>query len=349
MNGQLYSCWYHYSHLRIVLALLALVGSYCVAVKTAHAQDKPLTYPDITTALNTKLPNRSFKTKADLIEFLIEQVRERGVDKPLDESREDDLRQAGATDELITVIRAKSEMLTQVPALPMKFSVESRRNSMGMELVWIPPGEFLMGSENGDSDEEPVRRVIFRDGFWMGKYEVTQAEYEAVIGTRPSDTKNCPTCPVEMVSWNDAKAFVARLNASNDGLTYGLPSEAQWEYAARGGTTSDFYGNLDRIAWYKDNSGGTTHPVGKKEANKFGLYDMSGNVWEWCEDIYKNGYAGMSPDGSANTSVGDKNLRVLRGGSWYLGPLLARSANRHSDSHDNRYGRFGFRVVARAK
>ena len=133
----------------------------------------------------------------------------------------------------------------------------------------------------------------------MGRYEVTQAQWQAVMGNNPSNFKGCDQCPVETVSWDDAQEFIRKLNAQNDGYKYRLPSEAEWEYACRAGTTGDYAGNLDEMAWYGKNSGGKTHSVGQKQANGLGLYDMHGNVWEWVEDRYHHNYNRAPTDGSA--------------------------------------------------
>ncbi len=223
-----------------------------------------------------------------------------------------------------------------------------RKNSIGMELVWIPPGEFAMGSENGEADEKPVRKVTIREGFWMGKYEVTQAQWESVMGSNPSIFKDCgKECPVENVSWDDAKQFIAKLNTKGDGYVYSLPSESEWEYAARAGTNGDRYGNIDDIAWYTGNSGSSTHPVGGKLPNSFGLYDMLGNVWEWVEDIYSTDYRGLSSDGIANTTLGESGWRVLRGASENAYPDKTRTPSRFKYGPSFRFYYLGFRIVAR--
>ena len=158
----------------------------------------------------------------------------------------------------------------------------------GMEFVWVPPGEFRMGSTSSEADanEQPVTQVRISRGFWLGKYEVTQEEWQAVMGSNPSRFAGCGNCPVERVSWDDAQQFIQGLNAREGPAVYRLPTEAEWEYAARAGTTGDRYGNLDAIAWYGQNSGGRTHPVGGKPPNAWGLHDMLGSVWEWVHDWY---------------------------------------------------------------
>ena len=223
----------------------------------------------------------------------------------------------------------------------------------GMEFVYVPGGCFQMGSNDGDSDEKPVHEVCLQ-GFWMGKYEVTQAQWQAVMGRNPSSFKGADR-PVETVSWNDAQAFLKKLNAASVGalhvtpLQFRLPSEAEWEYAARAGTQTAYsFGDdpnqLGKYAWYgyENNAGKQTHPVGQKQPNAFGLYDMHGNVWEWVADTWHVNYNGAPTDGSAWS--GGSN-RVLRGGSWYRGPRLVRSADRSYSDPAGRGGDFGFRVA----
>ncbi|MBA2732129.1 MAG: SUMF1/EgtB/PvdO family nonheme iron enzyme [Acidobacteria bacterium] len=229
-------------------------------------------------------------------------------------------------------------------------SNDSRRqsvtNGIGMEFVYVPAGSFMMGSENGEAYEKPVHQVTIREGFYMGKYEVTQAQWQQVMGNNPSNFKG-DNLPVETVSWDDAQEFIRKLNAQNDGYRYRLPSEAEWEYACRAGTTGDYAGEVDAMGWYAKNSGKKTHPVGQKQANSFGLYDLHGNVLEWCEDWYHDSYNGAPTDGSAWISGGDQQSRVLRGGSWLFDSPFLRSAVRESfDPGDSRYYVHGVRVVA---
>jgi formylglycine-generating enzyme required for sulfatase activity len=173
-----------------------------------------------------------------------------------------------------------------------------RPNAIGMEFVKVMPGEFTMGCSDGDdqcaADEQPAHRVQITKHFEMGKYEVTQAQWRTVMGTDPSTIKG-ENRPVETVSRTDAQDFLDKLNARNDGYRYRLPTEAEWEYAARAGTAGPYAGALDDIAWYAGNSGDETHPVGQKKPNQWGLYDMEGNVREWVSDWYSRTYYSSSP------------------------------------------------------
>ena len=213
-----------------------------------------------------------------------------------------------------------------------------------MTLVQIAAGTFMMGSNTGDSNEKPAHEVTISHDFWMGKYDVTQDQWQAVMGRNPSTCRGADL-PVEQVSWDDCQQFLSRLNAQGKG-TFRLPTEAEWEYACRAGTTGERYGDLDAIAWYAGNSGTTSHPVGQKQANAFGLYDMNGNVWQWCQD-WKGGYPSDSvtdPQGPYNGSY-----RVLRGGSWADAAAFARSAGRFNSPPVYRGLGLGFRVAALAR
>ena len=186
--------------------------------------------------------------------------------------------------------------------------------------------------------------------FAIGKYPVTQEQYQAVIETNPSHFQGNPQNPVESVSYGDAQAFCQKLSQVT-GKNYRLPTESEWEYACRAGTTTDYYfgddaNQLGDYAWYYGNSQKTTHPVGQKKPNAWGLYDMSGNVWEWCEDNWHDNYIGAPKDGSAWLKNGNDNRSPLRGGSWGSLPRNCRSAIRFNDyRHILRNLTFGFRVV----
>jgi len=193
------------------------------------------------------------------------------------------------------------------------------KNAAGMEFVKIVPGEFMMGCSDGDSqcnnDEKPAHRVRITKAFELGKYEVTQAQWKLIMNTNPS-TVHGDDHPVETVAKSDAEAFLAKLNAQNDGYRYRLPTEAEWEYAARAGSKGAYAGKLSDIAWYSENSGDETHPVGTKQPNAWGLYDMQGNVREWVSDTYGANYYGNSPqDDPTGPVAGQQGGPGGRGGA----------------------------------
>lgn len=221
----------------------------------------------------------------------------------------------------------------------------TRTGQAGIEFVLIPAGEFMMGSTDGRTDEKPVHRVAINQPFFMGKYEVTQTQWKSMMGNNPSNFEYCDNCPVEFVTWDNAQEFINKLNDTNDGYTYRLPTEAQWEYACRAGSIGDYAGNVDSMAWYKKNSGQKTNPVGSKQANAWGLYDMHGNVWEWCQDWYEGNYYGNSPP-SDPEGPSSGHSRVLRGGSWNRNVSFLRSASRDYVTPADRSSNHGFRLVA---
>lgn len=231
---------------------------------------------------------------------------------------------------------------------------KSFKSQQGIEMVYIPQGSFMMGSNNGESNEKPVHEVTIKEGFYMGRYEVTQAQWQAVMGNNPSYFKDCGgNCPVEQVSWNDAQDFIKKLNEALDGYTYRLPSEAEWEYACRAGTTGDYYAaDVADISWLRDSYTGQikTHVVGRKRPNAFGLYDMSGNVSEWCrDDLNDTTYEGAPNDGSAWITVSSAKYPVYRGGSWVDNASELRSASRRRNSPRYLSSIVGFRVVGVAR
>ncbi|MGH9766312.1 MAG: SUMF1/EgtB/PvdO family nonheme iron enzyme [Blastocatellia bacterium] len=256
-------------------------------------------------------------------------------------------------------------------------------NGVKLEMVRVAGGSFLMGSPQNEAErddidafmrnkrEGPQHRVSV-SAFYMGRYEISQAQWKAVMGSNPSSFTG-DDLPAEMVSWNDAKAFREKLGQMT-GKPYRLPSEAEWEYACRAGTAGDYAGDLpaksqfgdddfakflaekrhlDGMAWYDNNSRSKTNPVGKKRPNAFKLYDMHGNVWEWCEDVWHDGYGGQhgNPpgDGRAWLTGGEQNLRALRGGSWNNDSQSVRSAYRDSGATSDRGSNIGFRVAVFAR
>lgn len=215
------------------------------------------------------------------------------------------------------------------------------------EFAAVPEGCFQMGSNaSGFDQEHPVHKVCLKS-FEIGKYEVRQGEWQEIMGNNPSYFPCGENCPVEQVSWDDAQRFIHALNARGDGYVYRLPTEAEWEYACRGGVADQKYcggGDLETVAWTSLNSGDTTHPVGRKAANGFGLYDMSGNVWEWVQDWYKEEYYSELPtDNPIGPSSGVH--RVNRGGSWHRAETCARASNRYDDPPDFRTNYVGFRLA----
>jgi TonB family protein len=431
-----------------ILSIVSLLTTFSFVSLFWHlppsaAQTKPLTYPEIITALNTKLPNSVFKTKAQLLEFLTTQIKQRKVDKPLTGDFEGILRQAGATNELIEVIRQNSAAaatptpvptpklvaggivnsrainlvkppypppalavgatgmvnvqviidengnVTSAKAIsghvllqeaaenaaretkfnPMVLSDEKVRvsgviaynftitkpsnpqavNSVGIIFVLIQAGSFLAGSPVSESDrdnDELQHQVTISKPFYLGKFEVTQEQWQKVMGNNPSFFKNCPKCPVENVSWEDVQDFVKRLNLLGEGK-YRLPTEAEWEYACRAKSTTKFnFGEnesmIGNFAWFSENSQEKTHEVGTKQPNAWGLYDMHGNVWEWVED-----WKGNYPSNAVTDPIGavQGSDKIGRGGSWNFSTRYLRSANRFYYSPKNRYNYLGVRIV----
>lgn len=223
------------------------------------------------------------------------------------------------------------------------------------EMVLLPTGTFEMGSNDGEADERPVHRVTIARPFAIGKYEVTQGEWVALMGDHPSDFGG-ERNPVDRVDWNDAKEFVRRLS-TRTGEEYRLPSEAEWEYAARAGSSTKYpWGILDPVCRAGASNGAKfdgsaechrvrgTGAIGTFAPNAFDLFDVIGNVWEWTEDCYHGSYIDAPTDGGAQTS-GDCARRVLRGGSWYNNRRDLRSANRDRSTPANRNNSFGIRVA----
>jgi formylglycine-generating enzyme required for sulfatase activity len=219
----------------------------------------------------------------------------------------------------------------------------------GIEMVYVPAGSFAMGSPASEAGqgEQRQRQVTLTKAFYLGRYEVTQEQWERVMGNNPSEFKQVgKTAPVEKVSWTDCQEYVGKLNTldprpSPPG-TFRLPTEAEWEYACRAGTTGAYAGILDEMGWYDKNSGKTTHPVGQKKPNAWGLWDMHGNVWEWCAD-----WAGNYPAGPATDPAGPETgeCRVMRGGSWNFDASICRAARGWGDYPGSRNSVYGLRLA----
>lgn len=233
------------------------------------------------------------------------------------------------------------------------------QHEVGMRFCWIPPGKFRMGSRNGDLDEQPVHCVIFDEGFWLGQTPVTQRQYAVRFPEHKNGFPDRDDHPAEEMTWQDARRYCEWLKQhwlDHPEWLADLPTETQWEYACRAGTETEYHTGdgdpaLARAGWYEDNSDGSTHQVGGKAANAFGLYDMHGNVWEWCRDIWSEGlfrYRCLVPaislcaDDMVTGTAG--SARALRGGSWYNHAASCRSAFRNSSPRRVGFDGRGFRV-----
>ncbi|MCI6822799.1 MAG: SUMF1/EgtB/PvdO family nonheme iron enzyme [Bacteroidales bacterium] len=224
---------------------------------------------------------------------------------------------------------------------PLTFNV----NGVSFTMMPVKGGTFQMGSNDGDGDERPIHSVTLSD-YYIGQTEVTQELWQAVMGSNPAEFEKGPTLPVYYVSWNDCQEFISKLNRLTGGR-FRLPTEAEWEYAARGGNKSRGYkysgsDDLDIVAWYDDNSGNKVHPVASKLPNELGLYDMSGNMYEWCSDRYGD-YSSSPQTNPSGPSSGSN--RVVRGGCYFSDESYSRSANRSDDFPTGRFRYGGFRLA----
>lgn len=221
--------------------------------------------------------------------------------------------------------------------------------SLSFDMIFVQGGVFLMGSEDKEALEweKPIHTVTV-PSFYMAQYPVTQVLWKAVMGNNPSYFQGDQR-PVEQVSWDDAQAFIKKLN-ERTGEKYRLPTEAEWEYAARGGIYSNGFkyagsNKLIEVGWYRENSHDETKPVGLKFPNELGLYDMSGNVYEWCADVWHENYEGALEDGSAWMKGGEQYFRVIRGGYWSNNSVYCLVADRYGDDSGNRDYYIGFRLA----
>ena len=256
--------------------------------------------------------------------------------------------------EAVAAIPTVNEVAQQAPSSSSSVSSGSNeisipvKNGITIDMVKVEAGTFMMGATsemlNPDDDEKPVHQVTLTHDYYMGKYEVTQALWKTVMGSNPSKFKG-DNLPVENVSWNDSQEFISKLN-SMTGRKFRLPTEAEWEYAARGGKKSRGYlysgsSNISDVAWYDGNRSSKTHPVGMKQANELGIYDMSGNVYEWCQDRFGS-YVSSPQTNPIGGNSG--SLRVRRGGSWHHDAWICRSSDRYG-SAEYRLSYLGLRLV----
>ena len=216
---------------------------------------------------------------------------------------------------------------------------------VSFRMRWIPPGTFWMGSPEGEEgryDDEVRHRVRLTEGYWLGETPCTQGLWKVVNGDNPSEF-NGDEHPVEKVSWDDTQTFLQKLNALRPGLDVGLPTEAQWEYACRAGTQEARYGELEAVAWFGGNASHTTHPVGLKAPNAWGLHDTLGNVWEWCQDYYDD-YQVVGEVTENRVGLSKGVYRVLRGGGWSRSARLVRAACRLRRAPADGLSSCGFRL-----
>lgn len=220
-------------------------------------------------------------------------------------------------------------------------------DSIQNNLVWVTGGRFVMGDDGGEADEKPAHEVVV-DGFAISKYPVTQRQWTVIMGSNPSEFTGCDQCPIDRVSWDDAQKFIAILNKLT-GKYYSLPTEAEWEYAAKGGLEGKGFrysgsDDIDQVGWYTGNSNRRPHVVGEKAPNELGLYDMTGNMWEWCQDWYAKFYYELnekySPTGPSSGAG-----RVRRGGSWFTQAINCRVTTRNNVQQDYKDDSGTFRLV----
>ena len=244
--------------------------------------------------------------------------------------------------------KRETELLAQIKELrtrPHTQPTPETKQNVSIEMIHVRGGTFKMGGKGNDT-EKPIHTVTLGD-FYIGKFQITQTQWVQVMGSNPSKFSG-DNLPVEQVSWNDIQEFIVKLN-SMTGRKYRLPTEAEWEYAARGGINSKSYtyagsNNIDDVAWYKNNSGNKPHPVGTKSPNELGVYDMSGNLWEWVNDWYGTEYYKVSPTINP-TGPPSGSDRVFRGGGWCYDAEYCRVSYRYGNKPDNKRNILGFRLA----
>lgn len=252
---------------------------------------------------------------------------------------------------LMSILPLLSQAQTFTSVVSSDKNITFTMKGITFEMVYVKGGSFIMGcmseySDNCNLEEKPSHNVKLSD-FYIGMFQVTQGLWQAVMGDNPSIWKG-ENLPVERVSWNDCQTFISRLN-NLSGKQFRLPTEAQWEFAARGGNKSKGFiysgsNDPDKVAWYKNNSLSITHEVGSKLPNELGIFDMTGNVWEWCNDLYNGNYYAISPIESPEGALSGL-FRVVRGGSWYTTTEFSRLTVRDSDRPDYRDIYVGLRLA----
>ena len=332
---------------RYLIAILVISNFAFLEKIVAQDEALPLNLDTVEVALRSKKTDLITKNK-----LLIEGANNRKTTFIVTPEIEKRLRLFGASNGLISALKTYAPQSRVIPKTSANTTV---KNSIGMELVLIPKGEFMMGTKDEEKSvmlekQHPRHKVVIKQDFYMGKYEVTQAQWKAIMGKNPSTYDLCgENCPVESISWETVKKFLDKLNQKNDGYKYRLPTEAEWEYAARAGTDTNYYwgndlGEKDYIYYASSNH---QHPVrvGAFLPNGFGLYDMGGNVWEFCEDVWQDSYKNAPTDGTASRS-GEANRIVMRGGGYGNYYDEWRSDMRRFFEVKEIMYNLGFRVVA---
>lgn len=346
------------------LILLAALSVFFTAQKiSAQNEDdeeqRPLNLSVVEKAL------RSTKTSAaNKNSLLIEGVNRRKITFWLTAENEKKLRAWGANNALLEAVRKNQMPMYSMIQKDMKLGKPVEvKNSIGIEFVLIPAGEFTMGLAPGEKsaaykiaehDGTPPHSVKIKQDFYLGKYEVTQGQWLAVMGKNPSEAKDCGgECPVENMTWKDVQVFIRKLNEKNDGYRYRLPSEAEWEYAARSTTTTKYYWGEDadkkNRVYYAHNAQNSPAKVGSYLPNAFGLYDMSGNVWEMTEDVYRIDFTKVDDDSAPQTDYyGNPEFRTVKGGGWGQNLSLdeLRISSRDSNYTESPDYSKGFRLAA---
>lgn len=337
----------HVTPVLIILAVVFLLGNRCYyEISTAQTQALENQTPSSTVAYNA-----TSITSAEPEEIAPSPATTE-TEYPTTNMQDSS---GTSIDESADIVSQKSEAVNSSditetePATPnTQVELETYTNSIGMEFVRIPAGTFQMGSEDGNTGEQPAHNVTIEYDYYLGKYEVTTEQWINIMGENPSHHVG-DNLPVDSVSWVDVQKFIRKLNEKEGTDKYRLPSEAEWEYACRAGTkTTYFFGDkdweLEEYAWYLSNSESTSHPVGKLKPNAWGLYDMLGNVNEWVQDEWHDSYVLSPRDGSA-WEDGSSSSRVRRGGSLYLNYKSCKSSSRTYDTELSGGCGTGFRLV----
>lgn len=332
--------------------LVTALGNGTAAITAASGAVSAIasaTIQQVAAALTISRDTLLFTSLADSVTLTaaVKDANNRTITDPVIEWATSDAALATVSAEGLVTVQDYGSVTITATSGPTSASAEVRviRPFSSSEFVLVQPGTFSMGRQNGFPDEQPLHTVTLTKPFYLQKTEVTQGRWREVMGSNPSFFTSCgDDCPVEMVSWNDIQGFLAKLNSIFPDAGYRLPTETEWEYACRAGTTGNYGGTgvLDEMGWYWNNGEGKTHPVAQKLANAWGLYDMHGNTWEWVQD-----WKGPYPSGPVTDPTGIElgERRVLRGGAWSYADHGAMSSSRSDDVPARRTSSYGFRLV----